>query len=97
MEDFGSGAGGGGGVWYRGGRGIFMTRTIISLENDDKQWLDEESHRSGLPKSAIVRLSIRYMRLDREKSFENLLNQTSGTWKEGDGLAYQERLRSEWE
>ena len=73
-----------------------MTRTIISLENDDKKWLDEESRRSGLPKSAIVRLSIRYMRLDREKSFENLLTQTSGTWKEGDGLAYQERLRSEW-
>jgi len=73
-----------------------VTRTIISLENDDKKWLDEEARRSGLPKSAIVRLSIRYMRLDREKSFENLLNQTSGTWKEGDGLAYQERLRSEW-
>lgn len=73
-----------------------MTRTIISLENDDKQWLDEEALRSGMPKSAIVRLSIRYMRLDRERSFENLLNQTSGTWKEGDGLAYQERLRSEW-
>jgi hypothetical protein len=35
------------------------------------------------------------MRLDREKSFENLLNQTRGTWKEGDGLACQERLRSE--
>jgi hypothetical protein len=74
-----------------------MNRTIISLENDDKQWLDEESQRSGLPKSAIVRLSIRYMRMDREKSFENLLKQTSGTWKEGDGLTYQERLRSEWD
>jgi hypothetical protein len=73
-----------------------MTRTIISLENDDKKWLDEESARSGLPRAEIVRLSIRYMRLDREKSFENLLNQTSGTWNEGDGLAYQERLRSEW-
>ncbi len=73
-----------------------MTRTIISLEDDDKKWLDEEARRSGLPKSAIVRLSIRYMRLDREKSFENLLHQPSGTWKEGDGLAYQESLRSEW-
>jgi len=74
-----------------------MNRTIISLENDDTRWLDAESRRSGLPKSAIIRLSIRYMRMDREKSFENLLNQTSGTWTEGDGLAYQERVRSEWE
>jgi hypothetical protein len=73
-----------------------MNRTIISLESDDKVWLEEESLRSGLPQSAIVRLSIRYLRLDREKSFQNLLNQTTGTWKEGDGLAYQERLRSEW-
>ena len=72
-------------------------RTIISLESDDKQWLDEESRRSGLPKSAIIRMSIRYMRMDKERSFENLLNQTSGTWRAGDGLAYQERLRSEWE
>ena len=74
-----------------------MTRTIISLENDDKKWLDEESARSGLPRAELVRLSIRYMRLDREKSFENLLNQTSGTWREGDALAYQERIRSEWD
>ncbi len=73
------------------------SRTIISLESDDKQWLDEESLRSGLPKSAIIRMSIRYMRVEKERSFENLLNQTSGTWKEGDGLAYQEQLRSDWE
>jgi hypothetical protein len=74
-----------------------MLRTIISLESDDKKWLDEESARTGLPRAEIVRLSIRYMRLDREKSFENLLTETRGTWKEGDGLAYQERIRSEWE
>jgi hypothetical protein len=74
-----------------------MLRTIISIENDDKKWLDEESSRTGLPRAEIVRMSIRYMRLDREKSFENLLNETRGTWKEGDGLAYQERIRSEWE
>jgi hypothetical protein len=74
-----------------------MLRTIISLENDDKEWLDEESVRTGLPRAEIVRMSIRYMRQDREKSFENLLSETRGTWKEGDGLAYQERIRSEWE
>ncbi len=74
-----------------------MTRTIISLEDEDKQWLEEESRRSGLPKAAIVRISIKYFRTDREKSFEKLLSQTSGTWREGDGLAYQERIRSEWD
>ena len=74
-----------------------MTRTIISLENEDNSWLEEESRRSGLPKAAIVRLSLRHFRTDREKSFESLLNQTSGTWPEGDGLAYQERIRSEWD
>lgn len=29
-------------------------------------------------------------------TFEELLVQTSGLWKRGDGLRYQEEIRSEW-
>jgi hypothetical protein len=74
-----------------------MTRTIISLDPKEKQWLDEEAQRSGQPMTEVVRIAIRYMREEREKAFDNLLQQTSGTWREGDGLAYQKRVRSEWE
>jgi hypothetical protein len=30
------------------------------------------------------------------ETFEDLLLQTSGLWKQEDGLRYQERLRDEW-
>jgi len=29
--------------------------------------------------------------------FQQLLNATKGIWQHGDGLAYQQALRSEWE
>jgi hypothetical protein len=74
-----------------------MTRTVISLDPKEKKWLDEEAKRSGKPMTEVVRIAIRYMREEKEKSFDDLLHQTSGTWREGDGLAYQRRVRSEWE
>jgi len=84
----------GGMVWWVGS---YQVRTIISLEQDEKAWLDEEAKRSGKPMTEIVRVAIRFLREDRERSFHEMLAETSGTWKEGDGLAYQERMRSEWE
>ncbi len=32
-----------------------------------------------------------------DDKFDELLQQTKGTWKSGDGLAYQVKLRDEWE
>ena len=72
-------------------------RTVISLEPTEKKWLDEEAKRTGKPMTEVVRIAIRYLREEQEKSFEDLLQSTSGTWREGDGLAYQRRIRSEWE
>ncbi len=74
-----------------------MTRTVISLDPQDKRWLDEEARRTGKSMTEVVRMAIRSLREQREKSFDDLLQQTSGTWREGDGLAYQRRVRSEWE
>lgn len=36
---------------------------------------------------------------DKEESndFEQLFNATKGIWQQGDGLAYQNALRSEWD
>lgn len=74
-----------------------MSRTIISLEDTDKAWLDEEAERTGKPMTEVVRIAIRFLRDDRERVLHDLLDETSGTWREGDGLAYQQRVRSEWE
>ena len=73
-----------------------MIRTIISLEPDDKSWLDRRSKESGVPMSELVRRAVRRMRQQEEASFEQLLDETSGLWKEGDGLDFQRRARSEW-
>jgi len=74
-----------------------MSRTIISLDDTDKLWLDEEAKRIGKPMTEVVRMAIRVFREERERSFNNLLSQTSGTWTEGDGLEYQNRIRAEWD
>ena len=72
-------------------------RTIVSLDNSDKAWLDEEAERTGKPMTEVVRIAIRLLREDRERSLQKLLAETSGTWTKGDGLAYQNSVRQEWD
>lgn len=73
-----------------------MIRTVISLEPDDKSWLDRRSKQSGVPVSELVRRAVRRMRQQEEASFDQLLDDTSGLWKKGDGLDFQRRARAEW-
>ena len=73
-----------------------MIRTIISLDSDEKIWLERKAKAAGVPMTELVREAIRRMRQQDEMSFEQLLEQTSGLWSEEDGLAYQHRLREEW-
>ncbi|MBM3745930.1 MAG: CopG family transcriptional regulator [Acidobacteria bacterium] len=73
-----------------------MTRTIISLEVQDKQWLERRAAAEGVPMTELVREAIRRMRQQEDLCFDDLLQQTSGLWRHGDGLAYQRRVRREW-
>ena len=73
-----------------------MTRTIISLDAQDKQWLDRKAAAEGVPMARLVREAIRRMRQQEDLSLEELLRQTSGLWRAGDALPYQRRLRKEW-
>jgi hypothetical protein len=73
-----------------------MTRTIISLDPDDKSWLDKRAAATGKTMTEIVREAVRRMRKEEESAFGDLLNETRGLWRSGDGLAYQRRLRKEW-
>lgn len=78
-----------------------MVRTVISLDADDKNWLDEKSRRARVPMTALVRDAIRrYRRAEASRSpegIDSLLEATKGVWTEGDGLKYQRRLRAEWD
>lgn len=73
-----------------------MVRTIISLDAEDKAWLERKAEAAGVPMTELVRQAVRRMRQEQDVSFEKLLKETRGLWRKGDGLAYQRRLRGEW-
>ena len=79
-----------------------MIRTLISLEDEDKRWLDRKAKEEGATMAQVVRTAVRRYREQCEReagepSLEELLRRTSGLWKGGDGLEAQLRLRGEWE
>lgn len=76
-----------------------MVRTVISLDEDDKEWLDREAGRLGVPMTELVRRAVGMLRQHAElgsEPLDDLLETTSGSWRHGDGLEYQRRLRDEW-
>ena len=49
--------------------------------------------------TALVREAVRLLRAERAREttpIDSLLDETSGIWTQGDGLAWQEELRDEW-
>jgi hypothetical protein len=77
-----------------------MIRTIISLDPEDKLWLDRKAEEENVTMTELVRQAIRRYREEREAatpSLDRLLEETSGLWRREDGLEYQRRLRQEWE
>lgn len=77
-----------------------MIRTVISLDPDDKRWLDDLAEAERTSMTAIVRRAVRLLREKTpaaKPSVDDLLSATRGTWKNGDGLAYQVSERSGWD
>ncbi|TVS14267.1 MAG: CopG family transcriptional regulator [Wenzhouxiangella sp.] len=78
-----------------------MTRTIINLREADKRWLDREAKRRRVPMTRLVGEAVSEYRMRQEAQdrpgLETLLTETRGLWRQGDGLAWQERLRNEWD
>ena len=77
-----------------------MPRTLINLDPDDKAWLDREARRQHVPMTELVRRAVRRYRVCEESRHQpglaEALAHTAGLWKQGDGLAWQQRLRDEW-
>ncbi len=77
-----------------------MVRTIVSLAEDEKEWLDRRSRQEGVAMAEVVRRAVRRLREEterREPSLADLLERTAGIWPGGDGLEHQDRMRGEWE
>lgn len=73
-----------------------MTRMILSLDDHDKAWLERQAAEQGVSMAEIVRTAIRKSRAKEESSLKDILAGTQGTWKSGDGLKYQRRMRADW-
>jgi hypothetical protein len=77
-----------------------MPRTLITLDPDDKAWLMRRAKLERTPMTELVRRAVRQFRKQsgpRAPDFDQLLEQTSGLWRQGDGLAYQKRMRTDWD
>lgn len=73
-----------------------MTRTVVAIDNDIKQWIDIKAAQEGVPMTELVRRALRLYREHEEQSIDMLLSKTSGIWTAGDGLEYQQGVRDEW-
>ena len=77
-----------------------MIRTIISLDPESKEWLDQQARRENISTAELIRTAVRKYRDEKREetpSMDDLLKQTSGIWKTGDALAYQRGLRKQWQ
>ena len=76
-----------------------MVRTVISLPEADKHWLDREAARQHTSMTEVVRQAVEALRrakAGQSDPFDDLLDRTSGIWGGGDGMAWQTSLRAEW-
>ena len=78
-----------------------MSRTIISLPDEDKMWLVRQASSQRVPITELVRRAVREYRQRHgngsSRRLLELLDRTRGNWKRGDGLRYQSNTREEWE
>ena len=76
-----------------------MIRTVVSLPEDDKRWLDAEAKREGVSMTEVIRLAVSRLRAEtrRARTFDNLLKTTAGIGTGEDGVSLQKKLRKEWD
>jgi hypothetical protein len=76
-----------------------MKRTLISLEDQDKAWLDETAAREGTATTELVRRAVKLLRERQaleQQPLSEILRRTRGLWRAADGLDYQRKIRDEW-
>ena len=76
------------------------TRTIVTLDMDDKAWLDRYSRRHRVSAAEVVRRALRsYRDQSRPSSLAAVVRDTRGAWapRGEDAQERVDRLRDEWE
>ncbi|OGP69870.1 MAG: hypothetical protein A2Y80_09745 [Deltaproteobacteria bacterium RBG_13_58_19] len=73
-------------------------RIIITIQDDDKLWLEGYSKVHKISVAEAIRQGIGQLKKNqRHQTYQKLVERTCGLWKKGDGLAYQKKMRAEWE
>jgi len=73
------------------------TRTIITISEQDKRWLNAYSGIHGVSLAEAVRRGIACLKSSESRdAYCKLVQNTAGIWKQGDALTYQKKMRSEW-
>ena len=77
-----------------------LVRTVISLDDEQKAWLDQQAALRRVSMASLIRQAVSEFRMREQRgsaaSFQEVLKHTAGIWQAGDGLEYQERIRKEW-
>jgi hypothetical protein len=76
-----------------------MVRTLISLHEKDKKWLEHYSRMNHMSVSEVIRIAINnFIEGSRTTTRNSLLRDTAGMWKDRtiDGIDYVKKLREEW-
>ncbi|MFO7931622.1 MAG: hypothetical protein R6U97_09475 [Desulfosalsimonas sp.] len=73
-------------------------RTIITLSESNKHWLEAYSKARGISMAEAIRKGISRLRQSESGAlYRELAEQTRGIWEKGDGLDWQDKLRAEWD
>ena len=73
-------------------------RTIITISDMERRWLMNYKKAHGISMAEAVRRGIACLKVSQSlDSYQKIVKRTKGIWLNGDGLEYQEQLRSEWE
>ena len=70
-------------------------RTVITLSEEDKLWLEGYSKAFKISVAEAIRQGIsRLKESETQKTYHTLVQNTRGIWEKGDGLTYQKHIRS---
>ena len=72
-------------------------RTIITLSEEDKKWLESYSSLHHVSVAEAIRRGVKKLKeAEFYENYRSLVLNSKGLWKKGDGLTYQRQIRSEW-
>ncbi|MCJ7785512.1 MAG: hypothetical protein MUP41_16395 [Desulfobacterales bacterium] len=73
-------------------------RTIITISEMEKRWLMDYTKTHGISMAEAIRQGIASLKASQSlASYQRIVSDTKGIWRKGDGLKYQDQIRSEWE